>query len=316
MKHQLHSVVGHCAEITNRRFDVNDLQRYGTDWFATIDFRPVRRQTRMLLMRSLDQLAADLIGAADVDVALRIVNDDVGSDGKLSLELLAFDGRRNVLFNRSAAAPTGGVTGRAQVSMDHLPPSVRQGLLQGTAFVAVGDESQQYAKLLKLNAPPEECRLSLKGLVVDHELAGVLAAVDSHRRPSSRLLERLESVGILFSLVYAQLYEREARFEAVNALHGITDRMRQEHTVRVRELEQEILRLRTARGDVIDLKRVEQLQAAAENAKQRAFAAERRLEAIEHQVTQAVERLERAHIQLHEQNEIIRSQAETIRKFE
>jgi hypothetical protein len=266
--------------------------------------------------RSLEELAADFAAAPDLDIALRVANDTLEIEQRTSLVLLSYDGRRNVIYNRGAELPTGRVSGGVQVSMDHLPATVRNALLKGDRFVEVGDQSYQYAQLLKLPIWSEDSRLFFKGMVVDNALAAVVAACDERRWVIGKRLDRLEAIGVLFSLAFARLYERDARFEAVSALHKITQKLHDEHARKVAELEREIMRLRTARGDAIDRKRAEQLEAAAANAKRRAATAEHRLAAVEHQVANAVALLEQAHIQIHQQDEKLREQAELIERLE
>lgn len=268
------------------------------------------------MSRSLEEMAADFASAPDMDIALRIANDVLEIEQRTSLVLLAFDGRRNVMFNRGSGAPTGRVTGGVQVAMDHLPPPVQNALLKGERFVEVGEQSHQYAQLLKLPVWSEESRLFFKGLIVDGSLAAVVAACDERRWVIGKRLDRLEMIGALFSLAFARLYEREARFEAISALQELTTKLHAEHSTQVGELEREIVRLRTARGDVIDRKKAEQLEAAASNAKRRAATAEHRLAAVEHQVASAVEMLEHAHLQIHQQDEKLREQADLLERLE
>lgn len=267
------------------------------------------------MTRPLPALAADLAAAADAHGVLAVLNAEVASEKKLAFALLAYDARRQLILGQGVEKAID-AQGRAQIAVDHLPTPVRQAILAGDRFADVGDQSAQYAKLLGVIAASDDCRLYLRGLVVDGALIGVLATTDGRRRAPSKVLEVIEPLGGLSQLAFARLHERDARFEAVTALHEITTRLRATHTAALQELEQEIARLRDARGDVIDRKRVEQLEAASENAKRRATTAESRLEVLEHQVSSAVQRLERAHTQLHQQTETLRIQHETIQQLE
>jgi len=267
------------------------------------------------MTRSLPALAADLAKASDAHGLLAVLNAEVASDKKLAFSLLSFDGRRNLLLGHSVEKSID-VQGRAQIALDHLPTPVRQALLTGDRFADVGDQSAQYAKLLGVITPADDCRLYLRGLIMDAALVGVLAAADARRRAPNKILEAIDPFGALFQLAFARLHERDARFEAVTALHEITTRLRATHTAALEEVEREIVRLRTARGDAIDRKRVEQMEAATENAKRRAVTAESRLATLEHQVANAVHRLEQAHTQLHQQTEALRIQTEAVRRLE
>jgi len=80
-------------------------------------------------------------------------------------------------------------------------------------------------------------------------------------------------------------------------------------------LEREVERLRAAqRAGTSDV--IHRLRDAIGAAERRAIAAEQRLVAVEGQVVSAVDRLERAHVQLHQQDTTLRAQAELIRELE
>ena len=268
-----------------------------------------------------------LLTAPDLDTALRLMTDALAGEKQVGVTLLAFDARRNTIVDRSQAInrpltpPVGArvnsaVSERPQVALDHLPPAVRQTLLAGHQFADVGEQALQYARLLGITPPTDDIRLFLKGFIFDGVLTAVLAAYDGRRRSGAKLLERLEPLAAMFELTYARLFERDARFEAVAALHELTSRLRAEHASAASELEREITKLRTARGDVIDRKRADELRAAAGNGQRRAVAAEKRLAAVEQQVTSAVSRLEEAHLQIYRQTEELRAQRDTIRRLE
>jgi hypothetical protein len=276
--------------------------------------------------KSLATIAAELVAATDVDSALRIVNDELALERHAGIVLLAFDGRRSTIIDRSmdravtpnsipaADTPSGGM-GRLQVAIDHLPAAVRQALLTGQCFTDVGDQPAQYARLLGIMSSADNIRLFLKGIVLDGALTAVLAVYEEGRR-GGKLLQRAEPLAALFELVYARLFERSARFEAVSALHDITSNLRSEHAAALAQLQRDLIQLRTARGDVIDQARAEALASAAEKAHGRAVFAEERLAAVEQQVVNAVERLEQAHLQIYRQTEELQSQANTIRLLE
>jgi hypothetical protein len=91
--------------------------------------------------------------------------------------------------------------------------------------------------------------------------------------------------------------------------------MRAEHASAVAGLEREVERLRAAqRAGTSDV--MHRLRDAVGAAERRAIAAEQRLVAVEGQVVNAVDRLERTHVQLHQQDNLLRTQAELIRQLE
>lgn len=265
---------------------------------------------------SLAAVAADLARASDVAAAVERLNGEIASERGVGFALLGFDPRRQALYpQRRGGDPARAERERSYMALDHLPPSVQYALLAGDRFADVGDQAQQYARLLGLADAAPDIRLHMKGIVLDGALASVLALHDGRRRAGGKLLERVQNLALLFELAFARLYEREARFEAVAALHDVTSRLRAEHTSAVAALEREIARLRQSTAGT-EPPIVGELRASATRAAERAAAAELRLTAVEAQVATAVERLDRAHVQLHSQAELIREQAETIRRLE
>ncbi len=271
-------------------------------------------------VKSLPALAADLALAPDASAALRAVHEELsGDDRRTGFVLLTVDPRRNALVNKQLAssdsASDATLPPYALLALDHLPPAVQYAVLAGQRFADVGDQGSQYARLLGVEAGVGDFRLLVKGIVFEGALAAALALYDSGRRSGSRLLERANPLAILFELAYARFYERDARFEAVSALHDVTTRLRSEHASAVSGLEREVERLRAAqRAGTSDV--VHRLRDAVGAAEKRAIAAERRLVAVEGQVVSAVDRLERTHVQLHQQDSSLRSQAEVIRQLE
>jgi len=271
-------------------------------------------------VKSLPALAADLVLAPDASAALRAVHEELsGADRHTGFVLLTVDSRRNALVNRQLAAggspSDSALPPHALLALDHLPPAVQYAVLAGQRFADVGDQSSQYARLLGVEAAVGDFRLLLKGIVFEGALAAAIALYDSGRRSGAKLLERAHPLATLFELAYARFYERDARFEAVSALHDVTTRLRSEHASAVSGLEREVERLRAAqRAGTSDV--IHRLRDAVGAAERRAIAAEQRLVAVEGQVVSAVDRLERTHIQLHQQDGTLRAQTEMIRQLE
>lgn len=274
--------------------------------------------------KSLSVVASELAHAPDSGTALAIVHEELASaDSSTGLALLNFDARREALVNRALMEPDKGErSGRtsaatpdhALLALDHLPPPVRYVVLAGQRFADVGDQAAQYAKLLGVVAATADLRLLLKGIIVEGTLIAVLALYDTRRRATGKLLDRAEPLAALFELGFVRLYEREARFEAVAALHDVTSRMRAEHASALAAMERELERLRSAqRAGTSDV--VRQLRDAVARAEADAAAADERLNAVERQVVSAVARLERLHVQLAEQDATIRADRMTIREL-
>src|SRR5689334_4302491 len=120
--------------------------------------------------KSLATLAIDLASATDLDAALRIFNDELAAEKGAGATVLAFDARRNTIFDRNAvipaATPPAGAE-RAHVGIDHLPPAVRFAMLAGQRFADVGDQASQYARMFGIPGEGDDIRLYLKGIVLD-----------------------------------------------------------------------------------------------------------------------------------------------------
>lgn len=270
--------------------------------------------------KSLSTVAAELVHATDADSALATVHQELSaSDKNTGFALLTFDARREALVNRAllsehASGSAAASPDHAHLALDHLPPPVRYVLLTGERFADVGDQAAEYARLLGVELAGPGLRLLLKGIVVESAIVAVIAVYDSRRRAAAKLLERAEPLAGLFELAYVRLYEREARFEAVAALHDVTSRLRAEHASSVAALERELERMRAAqRAGTTEV--VRQLRESVALAERQTAAAEERLVAVEGQVVSAVERLERLHIQLAAQDATIRAQRDTIREL-
>jgi len=186
--------------------------------------------------------------------------------------------------------------------------------MAGRQFADLAGESAEYQKLLGVGANPEAGVLVLRGLLVDGELAAVLALSEPKTRFGHRLSDRLSPAVDLFALAFARLAERRAREEAVRALEDLTRSLNEEHSRTVQELSRKLAEAQAAlngkgTGDSI---RVTQLKRAIEVASVEARATAQRLSAVEEQVRVAVTKLEKAHVQLHAQGEALQTQSNLI----
>lgn len=265
----------------------------------------------------------ELYAAADINVAVRIANDILEGSEQTSIVLFGYDGRRKTIVRvrGRASQKHSPLVGSEEIIMalDRLPENVQKDVLAGNKLSDIGTQSAQYADLLKLPVIPGNCQLLLRGIVLDNSLTAILVAYGERASSAAAELRRIRNVGLLsgiLSLIYLRYAERAARSEAVNSLQEITRRLHEKQERRVKNLEFELLRLQDERGEVIDLKRAEQLSAAATNSKRRAQVAERRLETLEGQIGKAIERLELAHAQIINLEAKITSQQKTIQELE
>jgi hypothetical protein len=269
--------------------------------------------------RTLALLSNVLSSAGNVAEALNALSQDVTEhDRNGSIVLFIYDARRDLLAERLIPAPEGMRTAQIEIAIDHLPTAVRRMLTAGRQFADLGTESGDYQKLLGVGASPEAGVLLLRGLLVDGELAGVLALSEPKTRFGTRLSEKIAAAVDLFALAFARLAERRAREEAVRTLEDLTRALNEEHSRAVQDLQRKLSEAQAALngkggGDSI---RVSQLKRAIEVAAVEARATAERLSAVEEQVRVAVTKLEKAHVQLHAQGEALQTQSEIIYRVE
>ena len=264
--------------------------------------------------RTLASLAHALSVAPDLEAALVALAEGLAEiDRSAHLALLRYDGRREMLADR--LTPHGGKVVRTTVetTFDHLPPVVRMAVAGGGQFVDLGDQSQEYARLLGLPAMADGGLLTLRGVRFEGALSAVISLYEPRKIFGTRASERFAPSVALFDLGFARFAEREAREEAVRTLEDVTQRVHGEYLRKLGVLEQQLTQARGEPGrDTIDAARAVALEREAAKATEEARKALRRAEAVEHQVVAAVGQLEQAHIELHRRSEALRQKTRTL----
>jgi len=269
--------------------------------------------------RTLAGLSTVLASAGNVAEALNALSQDIAEhDRNGNIVLFIYDARRDLLVERLMPLHEGMRTAQLEIAVDHLPTAIRKVISGGKQFADLGAESGDYQKLLGAGASPEAGVLLLRGLLVDGELAGILALSEPKTRFGHRLSEKAAPAVDLFALAFARLAERRAREEAVRMLEELTRALNDEHSRAVGELQRKLSEAQAAingkgTGDSI---RVTQLKRAIEVAAVEARATAQRLSAVEEQVRVAVTKLEKAHMQLHAQGEALQTQSNIIYRVE
>ena len=269
--------------------------------------------------RTLANLSTVLAAAGNVAEALNALAQDVIEHDKNGhVALFNFDAKRELLSERMIPAQEGMRTAQIEIALDHLPTAVRRIISAGKQFADLATESGDYQKLLGAGNNPEAGVLLLRGLLVDGELAAILALSEPKTRFGHRLSEKVGPAVDLFALAFARLAERRAREEAVRTLEELTRTLNDEHARTVTALQQKLTEAQAAlngkgTGDSI---RVTQLKRAIEVAAVEARATAQRLSAVEEQVRVAVTKLEKAHVQLHAQGEALQTQSNIIYRVE
>jgi hypothetical protein len=232
--------------------------------------------------------------------------------------LFLYDPRREVFSERVIPGLDGAKTETLEIAIDHLPTAARRAIAAGRQFADMGGESGDYQKLLGVGASPEAGVLLLRGLLVDGEVAAVLALSEPKTRFGQRLSDKLAPAVDLFALAFARLAERRARDEAVRTLEELTHALHEQHAVTVQELQRKLTEAQSVlegKGTG-DTERVTKLKRAIEAAAAEARATAQRLSAVEEQVQVAVRKLEKAHVQLHAQGEALQQQSDLIYRIE
>lgn len=261
--------------------------------------------------RTLATLAHALSVAPDVQSALLALSDALSEvDRFAQVALVRFDARRAMLVDRLVPAGDTVTQDRLETTFDHLPTRERIAVTAGGAFVDFGDHSDEFAALFGFTKFSDVGWLSLRGLRFDGQLAAVLVLYETRKFFGARSSERIAPSCALFELAFVRFLEREAREEAVHTLEEVTQRVHAEYERRLGTLQEKLAHAADAPG--ADPERLLALEREAANALEDARRAARRAEAVEQQVTAAVEQLEKAHIELHRRSETLRQKTRTL----
>lgn len=261
--------------------------------------------------RTLATLAHALSVAPDVQSALLALSDALSEvDRFAQIALVRFDARRSMLVDRLVPAGDSVTQDRLETTFDHLPTRERIAVAAGGAFVDFGDQSDEFAVLLGYTKFSDVGWLSLRGLRFDGQLAAVLVLYETRKFFGARSSERIAPSCALFELAFVRFLEREAREEAVHTLEEVTQRVHAEYERRLGTLQEKLSQASGATG--ADPERLLTLEREAANALEDARRAGRRAQAVEQQVTSAVEQLEKAHIELHRRSETLRQKTRTL----
>jgi hypothetical protein len=261
--------------------------------------------------RTLATLAHALSVAPDVQSALLALSDALSEvDRFAQVALVRFDARRSMLVDRLVPAGDTVTQDRLETTFDHLPTRERIAVAAGGAFVDFGDQSDEFAVLLGFTKFSDVGWLSLRGLRFDGQLAAVLVLYETRKFFGARSSERIAPSCALFELAFVRFLEREAREEAVHTLEEVTQRVHGEYERRLGTLQEKLSQAAGSKG--VDPERLLTLEREAANALEDARRAGRRAQAVEQQVTSAVEQLEKAHIELHRRSETLRQKTRTL----
>ncbi len=264
--------------------------------------------------KGLPGFANSLASAGELSDALSALYEEAAdADRSAVVALLCNDPRRDLFIERFVADNNGVQREDIAIAFDHLPAQVRKRVIGGQAFVEFGEQSTDFMKLLGL-PPSEGATLSMRGFLLDNELAGALALVEPKKRFGGRVLDKLVPAAEMFGLAYSRLMEHEARMEAVRTLEDITRSIHTEYERTVAELESRLHSAQDASlpGRSSDNGRSAELERSLQSALNDSRVTAQKLAAVDHQVGAAVSKLEHAHMELHQQTEIARRHSDLI----
>jgi putative methionine-R-sulfoxide reductase with GAF domain len=265
--------------------------------------------------RTLASLAHALSVAPDLDASLVALGEALADlDRNSHLSVLRYDARRKLFDEARIVGGDAVKLIRVDTTYDHLPAPVRPSISAGGQFVDLGDKSADYARLLELPPIADGGLLSLRGLHVSGQLAGVVALYESRRIFGARTAERFAPSVALFELAYAHLIERAAREEAGHTLEAVMKRVHDEYDKRIAAVGQELsdARSEAQQSGGHDTARVLEAEREVVRLTEETRRSERRAEKVEQQVTAAVGQLEQAHVELHRRSESLRQKTRTL----
>jgi hypothetical protein len=262
--------------------------------------------------RTLATLAHALSVAPDLDAALLALSDALTEvDRFAKLALVRFDARRSMLVDRLTPSGERVICEKLETTFDHLPTRERIAVAAGGTFVEFGDQSDEFAALFSFARFTDVGWLSLRGLRFDGQLSAVIVLYETRKFFGARSSERLAPSAALFDLAFARFLEREAREEAVRTLEDVTHRVHAEYERKLGTLEQKLLKA-SGSHSMVEPERLLALERQAAKALEDARRAGRRADAVEQQVTAAVDQLDKAHVELHRRSEALRQKTRTL----
>ncbi len=264
--------------------------------------------------RTLTSLAHALGAANDLDAAfVALAGALAESDRDAAISLLAYDHRLGLLRERLIV-----VDGRVErvpleTSLEQLPRIALRIVQEGGTFADLADEPTAYARLLRLPPLDEGASLALRGIRVDGQLSSLVTLMEPRRVFGTRAIERLGPLVALFELAFARFADREARHEAVRTLEEVTQRVHGEYLQRLGTLEAKMAQpapstTTPAEDSAASVAREREEARRAEDSRR----SQRRLAALEHQLTASIGQLEQAHIELHRRSEALRQRTRTL----
>jgi hypothetical protein len=263
---------------------------------------------------TLASLAHALSAATDLDAAFVALAEGLAeTDRGANVALFRLDAKRSMLRERALVVEGAIQRVALEASLDQFPKTVGRTISDGGMFADLAEESPGFARMLAMPRVSDGGWLSVIGLRVDGQLAGLIALLEPKRVFGTRVSERFAPMVALFEMAFLRFAEREARLEAVQTLEDVTQKVHGDYLARLAATEEQ---LRQARSTP----KPDSAQAAALLSRERDDAriaeesrrATRKLVVLEQQLTASVGALEQAHIELHRRSEALRQRTRTL----
>jgi hypothetical protein len=264
--------------------------------------------------QTLATLAYSLSSATDVDEAFVALSEALTETDRGSrLALFRLDSKRAMLCERALVAE--GAIDRAalQASLDQFPKEIGRTIARGGMFADLAEESPGFARMLALPGASDNEWLSVIGLLVDGQLAGVIALLEPRRAFGTRVSERFAYMVAMFELAFMRFAERDARLEAVQTLEETTQKVHRDYVARLASAEDQLREAQRVptpgtAGEAAALSRDREDARITEETRRAA----RKLVVLEQQLTASVGALEQVHVELHRKNEALRQRTRTL----
>ncbi len=262
---------------------------------------------------TLASLAHALSAATDLDAAFVALAEGLAeTDRAAHVALFRLDAKRAML--RERALVVDGVIERIviEASLEQFPAAVGHTIAEGGAFADLAEESPGFARMLAMPRSGDGGWLSVTGLRVDGQLAGLIALLEPKRAFGTRVSERFGPMVALFEIAFLRFAEREARLEAVQTLEDVTQKVHGDYLARLAATEEQLRQARSTPkpgAQVAQLLSRERDDARAAEESRRAA---RKLVVLEQQLTASIGALEQAHVELHRRSEALRQRTRTL----
>ncbi len=263
---------------------------------------------------TLASLAHALSAATDLDAAFVALSEGLAETDRGSyVALFRLDAKRAMLRERALVVDGALQRVALEASLEQFPKNVGRIIAEGSLFADLAEESPGFARMLAMPRESDGGWLSVIGLRVDGQLAGLIALLEPKRVFGTRVSERFSPMVALFEMAFLRFAEREARREAVQTLEDVTQKVHGDYLARLAATEEQ---LREARS----VAKPDASQAAALLSRERddARVAEdtrrstRKLVVLEEQLTASIGALEQAHVELHRRSEALRQRTRTL----